>query len=449
MHIHILGICGTFMGGLAQLAKASGYRVTGSDAQVYPPMSHQLSEQGITLIEGYDAAQLYPKPDIVVIGNALSRGNPCVEAVLNDNFEYTSGPQFLADYILPGRHVVAVAGTHGKTTTTSMLAWILDQQGYDVGFLIGGVPQNFGISARLGTSPYFLIEADEYDSAFFDKRSKFIHYRPRTLLINNLEYDHADIFDTLVDIQKQFHHLVRTVPSDGWICYPAVPAILEVIEQGCWSHTRVVDAHHWHIEKKDASGQQLVIYQGEQPQAQCEWQLIGEHNAQNALMAVLGAASVGIDPQAACSALKHFSPPKRRLELLLEHNQIQIYDDFAHHPTAIASTLQAVKAVTQQGRIIAVFEPRSATMKQGVHQALLVKALDHADLCYLYQAPDLSWSLADMMQPSQTFYQVCDNIHHLSQQVLDIAQPYDKIVIMSNGSFEGLYHMMTSGLQKR
>jgi UDP-N-acetylmuramate: L-alanyl-gamma-D-glutamyl-meso-diaminopimelate ligase len=449
MHIHILGICGTFMGGLAQLAKACGYRVTGSDAQVYPPMSVQLAEQGISLIEGYDVAQLYPKPDIVVIGNALTRGNPCVEAILNDDFKYTSGPQFLAEYILYGRQVIAVAGTHGKTTTTSMLAWILDQEGHDVGFLIGGVPQNFGVSARLGTSPYFLIEADEYDSAFFDKRSKFVHYRPRTLLINNLEFDHADIFDSLAAIQKQFHHLVRTVPSDGFICYPAEPAVLEVIEQGCWSNTRVVDAQHWHIEKKDISGQQLTIYQGAKSEAQCEWNLIGEHNAQNALMAVLGALSVGVAPQAACDALKNFLPPKRRLELLLEHKQIQIYDDFAHHPTAIASTLQAVKVATPKGRIIAVFEPRSATMKQGHHQALLVEALDHADICYLYQAPDLTWSLDDMMQPSQTSYRVCDNIHHLSQQVLDIAQPYDKIVIMSNGSFEGLYQMMTLGLQKR
>ncbi len=449
MHIHILGICGTFMAGLALLARQQGHRVTGCDRQVYPPMSTQLQEQGIALIEGYDPKQLEPHPDLVVIGNAMSRGNPCVEYALDHQLSYISGPQFLAEHILKDRHVLAVAGTHGKTTTSSMLAWILEHTGHDTGFLIGGVPQNFGVSARLGSSPFFVIEADEYDSAFFDKRSKFIHYRPHILVINNLEFDHADIFDSLADIQKQFHYLIRTVPATGCICYPQTEAILQLIEQGCWSQVQRVASDAWSIQIDDQVGHQLTLFEQEQAQGTIHWPLLGQHNADNALMACLAAYQIGIPIADACEVLAHFQPPKRRLELLLEYQDIKVYDDFAHHPTAIETTLKSVRKSLKEGRLIAVFEPRSATMKRGVHQDALAQALATADQCFLYQAQDLNWNLAQMMQQESAEYYVFTDVEQLAQDLLLQLLPHDVVVIMSNGSFDGLHQTIVEGIKQR
>src|SRR5690554_1059870 len=342
MHIHILGICGTFMGSLAQLARELGHQVTGSDQNVYPPMSTQLEQAGIKLIEGFDPAQLEPAPDLVLVGNAMMRGNPAVEAVLERGLAYMSGPEWLRREVLPGKWVLAVAGTHGKTTTASLLAWILEYAGMSPGFLIGGVTQNFPVSARLGETPFFVIEADEYDSAFFDKRSKFVHYSPRTLIINNLEFDHADIFDSLADIQKQFHHLLRTVPGNGRVIYPAgVAAIDETLAKGCWSETESFGAASgWQAEKIHADGSRFTVLHAGDKVADVQWQLSGDHNVSNALAAMLAARHVGVTPEVSARALTEFNGIKRRMECIANVHSVRVYDDFAHHPTAIKTTLK-------------------------------------------------------------------------------------------------------------
>ncbi|MCD8549975.1 MAG: UDP-N-acetylmuramate:L-alanyl-gamma-D-glutamyl-meso-diaminopimelate ligase [Shewanella xiamenensis] len=453
MHIHILGICGTFMGGIAVLAKQLGHKVTGSDLNVYPPMSTQLEEQGIELIQGYDPSQLDPAPDMVVIGNAMSRGNPCVEYVLNRNLPYTSGPEWLRDNVLQQRWVLGVAGTHGKTTTASMVAWILEHAGLEPGFLIGGVPGNFPFSARLGKAPFFVIEADEYDCAFFDKRSKFVHYHPRTLVINNLEFDHADIFADLAAIQKQFNHLIRTVPGEGKIIWPVdAQAVKQTIDMGCWS-----GQEHYHTAESITGwyGKALsddchcfeVFFDGES-QGVLEWDLIGQHNIENAIMAIAAARHVGVKPSAAIEALAQFIPPKRRLELLGTVNGISVYDDFAHHPTAIATTLKGMRAKVGQSKIIVVLEPRSNTMKSGVHKDTLAYSMMQADEAFLYQADTIDWNMKEAMEASVIPVMVLHQIDEVVAKVAATAKPGDTIVVMSNGGFGGLHKKLLAALEQ-
>ena len=455
MHVHILGICGTFMGGLALLARAMGHKVTGSDANVYPPMSTQLEQQGIELIQGFDPSQLgeegKDQPDLVVIGNAMIRGNPCVEAVLNRGIKYTSGPQFLSEHILPNRWVLAVSGTHGKTSTSSMLAWILEYCGYEPGFLIGGVPQNFGVSARLGNSPFFVVEADEYDSAFFDKRSKFVHYRPRTLVINNLEFDHADIFADLAAIQRQFNHVIRTVPSEGKVIWPKdVTAVQQVIDMGCWSEqetfSQQADTNGWLGKCIAADGHQFEVFFKGESQGILDWGLIGQHNIENAVMAIAAARHVGVTPINAIEALTQFSPPKRRMELLATPNNIAVYDDFAHHPTAIETTLKGLRAKVGDGKIIVVLEPRSNTMKSGVHKDTLASSMALANEAWLYQASNVGWDIADNMRSAALPVTVSDDIGHIVAKVCQSAKPGDTIVVMSNGGFNGIHQQIIQAL---
>lgn len=440
MHIHILGICGTFMGGLAMLARESGMRVTGSDLNVYPPMSTQLESLGIELIQGYDPVQLEPAPDLVVVGNAMSRGNPCVEYVLDKGLKYCSGPEWLKQYILPEKWVLAVAGTHGKTTTASMLAWILEDNDMAPGYLIGGVPRNFSGSARLGDTPFFVVEADEYDSAFFDKRSKFVHYQPRTLVLNNLEFDHADIFEDLAAIQKQFHHLMRIVPSSGRVIAPKDnQSIQQVIEQGCWSElerTGADEAWNWQANKPDCS-ELSITFNGEL-QGVLTWDLIGQHNAENALMAIAAARHVGVLPSLAIDSLQKFLPPKRRLELLAERNGIRLFDDFAHHPSAISSTLAGLRAQVGKQRIIAILEARSNTMRMGVHQERLAESLQVADVVFLYQ-PDQSNQYIANTAAKLKQAKVASSIAEIVEQVAEMMAEGDQILVMSNGGFEGIH----------
>ena len=445
MHIHILGICGTFMGGIAVLAKQLGHKVTGSDLNVYPPMSTQLEEQGIELIQGYDPSQLDPAPDMVVIGNAMSRGNPCVEYVLNRNLPYTSGPEWLRDNVLQQRWVLGVAGTHGKTTTASMVAWILEHAGLEPGFLIGGVPGNFPFSARLGKAPFFVIEADEYDCAFFDKRSKFVHYRPCTLIMNNLEYDHADIFPDLAAIQRQFHHLVRTVPGNGRILMPAHdPALAEVRTMGCWSEVELVegDGANWQAKllKEDGSAFEVVL-NGE-VQGEVHWSGLGRHNVHNGLMAIAAARHAGVRVQDGIAALNEFVMPKRRMELRGEVAGIKVYDDFAHHPTAIATTIAGLRAKVGTARILAVLEPRSNTMKMGVHQGGLIKSLVQADKAYMFAPTGLGWDIHQLAQKAPIPTSVQHDINHLVDMLVAEAKPGDQILVMSNGGFEGIHNKL-------
>lgn len=450
MHIHILGICGTFMGSLAILARAQGHKVTGSDQNVYPPMSDLLTEQGIELIQGYDPAQLTPRPDMVVIGNAMKRGNPCVEAVLNQGIPYTSGPQWLHDHVLPERWVLAVAGTHGKTTTAGMLAWILEDCGYQPGFLIGGVPGNFDVSATLGNSPFFVIEADEYDCAFFDKRSKFVHYSPRTLLLNNLEFDHADIFENLAAIEKQFHHLVRVVPGDGKIIAPAQDANLkQVLSMGCWSEEEYTgDNARWQAEKvTNDCGEFDVRYDGE-ISGRVTWGLVGEHNMQNALMAVAAAHHVGVPVAEACRALGKFINARRRLELRGEVNGISVYDDFAHHPTAILATLQALRSkVGGTARILVVLEPRSNTMKMGISKDDIAPALGRADEVFIFQPANIPWLVSEITERCVQPAYWSGDLDALTSMVAGHAQPGDYILVMSNGSFGGIHDKLLEKLK--
>ncbi|MFA0083107.1 UDP-N-acetylmuramate:L-alanyl-gamma-D-glutamyl-meso-diaminopimelate ligase [Vibrio breoganii] len=447
MHIHILGICGTFMGGAAVLAKQLGHKVTGSDANVYPPMSTLLESEGVEIIQGYDPEQLEPRPDLVVIGNAMSRGNPCVEYVLDNNLKYTSGPQWLQEFLLHDRWVLAVAGTHGKTTTSSMLAWILEDCGYEPGFLVGGVLGNFDQSARLGSSMFFVVEADEYDSAFFDKRSKFVHYHPRTLVMNNLEFDHADIFDDLEAIKRQFHHLVRTVPSNGRILSPADDeALSDVLTRGCWSETEF-SGKEWQVKKRKADGSHFEVYLKQQKVGEVNWNLVGDHNVNNALMAIAAARHVGVVPDLACESLGRFINTKRRLELKGEVNGITVYDDFAHHPTAVELTLDGLRNKVGDQRIFAVLEPRSSTMKMGVHKDTLAASLGLADKVFLYQPDSIEWSVEDIAQQCSQPAQASNSVDDIVKSLVEETKPGDHILVMSNGGFEGIHTKLLQALQ--
>jgi len=447
MHIHILGICGTFMGGIAAIAKSLGHHVTGSDQNVYPPMSTQLEELGIELTQGYDVSQLEPAPDIVVIGNAMSRGNPCVEYVLDKSLPYTSGPEWLKHNLLQKSWVLAVAGTHGKTTTASMLAWILEYAGLKPGFLIGGIVQNFGLSARVGQTPFFVIEADEYDTAFFDKRSKFVHYLPRTLILNNLEFDHADIFEDLNAIKKQFHHLIRTLPQSGKVLWPKDDeALSDVIAKGLWSESETL-GDDWDYQLLKADGSQFNVLLNTQLQGVVNWQAIGEHNVKNAMMAIAAARHVGIAIEHSIAALGEFISPKRRMELKADINNIKVYDDFAHHPTAIQTTLAGLRAKVGNDKIIAILEPRSNTMKMGVHQFTLLDSLRDADEVLLFEPENLSWSLKE--QAEKAGMQCFDSTIAIIETVLESIEPNQHVLIMSNGGFNGLHQQFVDGLANK
>ena len=463
MHIHILGICGTFMGGVAALAREAGHKVTGCDAGVYPPMSDQLRALGIELIEGYDAGQVQLQPDMFVVGNVVSRARladgspkfPLMEAILDQGLPYTSGPQWLAEHVLQGRHVLAVAGTHGKTTTTSMLAWILESAGLMPGFLVGGVPLNFGVSARLGDvapgqqRPLFVIEADEYDTAFFDKRSKFVHYRPRTAVLNNLEFDHADIFPDLAAIERQFQHLLRTVPAAGRVVSNGLEeALARVLHQGCWSQVRSFGSAVSDFTAQGPHHAFAVLHAG-QVVGQVQWGLSGEHNQLNALAAIAAAEHVGVPPATACAALADFQNVRRRMELRGTVAGIALYDDFAHHPTAIRTTLDGLRQqIGQQKRILAVFEPRSNTMKLGTMKAQLPWALKEADLAFCHTA-GLDWDAAQALEPLGAAGLTADNIATLVQQVMAAVQPNDTIVCMSNGGFGGVHTQLLAALAEK
>ncbi|PWC21859.1 UDP-N-acetylmuramate:L-alanyl-gamma-D-glutamyl-meso-diaminopimelate ligase [Brenneria roseae subsp. roseae] len=452
MRIHILGICGTFMGGLALLARSLGHQVTGSDANVYPPMSTLLEEQGITLIQGYDPAQLDPAPDLVIVGNVMTRGNPCVEAVLEQGLTYVSGPQWLHDYVLRDRWVIAVAGTHGKTTTAGMVTWILEDCGYKPGFVIGGVPGNFTVSARLGDSPFMVIEADEYDCAFFDKRSKFVHYSPRTLILNNLEFDHADIFDDLKAIQKQFHHLVRLVPGSGKIILPTNDAHLkQVMAMGCWSEQELVGEEGvWNAKKVATDASQYQVYLNGDLVGEVHWELVGEHNMHNGLMAIAAAHHVGVLPADACRALGGFINARRRLELRGTAHGVTVYDDFAHHPTAILATLAALRGkVGGTARILAVLEPRSNTMKMGMCKNELAPSLGRADEVFLFQPAHIPWQVVEVADACVQPAHWSADIDTLVDMIVKTAQPGDHILVMSNGSFNDIHNKLLDALQKK
>ena len=458
MHIHILGICGTFMGGLAALAREAGHQVTGCDANVYPPMSDQLRSLGIELMQGFGAEQLALEPDVFVVGNVVTRGNALMEAVLDAGARYTSGPQWLAEHVLPGRHVLAVAGTHGKTTTTSMLAWILDQAGLQPGFLVGGVPLNFGVSARLGSStpgarlgPPFVIEADEYDTAFFDKRSKFVHYRPRTAILNNLELDHADIFPDLAAIETQFHHLVRTVPASGRLVVNARDEALQrVLARGCWSEVQRFGTRKEEPGGLRARGEPHAfdVLRGSLKIARVDWPLLGEHNQLNALAAIAAAEHLGVAPEAAAASLAGFRNVRRRLELRGEAGGVKVYDDFAHHPTAMRSTVDGLRRKVGLQRILAVFEPRSNTMKLGAMKAQLPWALEEADLSLCLQG-DYGWSAREALAPLGERAVVADSVDKLVAEVVKAARPGDHVLCMSNGGFGGIHAKLLAALKAK
>jgi UDP-N-acetylmuramate: L-alanyl-gamma-D-glutamyl-meso-diaminopimelate ligase len=454
LHIHILGICGTFMGGLAVIARQLGYQVSGSDQNVYPPMSTQLEQQGIQLMDGYCAENLDGNPDLVIIGNALSRGNPEVEEVLNRGLNYVSGPQWLAEHVMHDKWVLGVAGTHGKTTTASMLSWILEHQGFNPGFLIGGIPLNFGISARLGgglenKSEFFVIEADEYDSAFFDKRSKFVHYRPRTAILNNLEFDHADIFPDLDAIKRQFHHLVRTIPGEGLVISPKSDVnINDVLAMGCWTpvENTSINAHaQWNAELLKADGGQFSVLFENNQQGIVDWSLTGEHNVYNALSAIAAANHIGILPKDAIAALSQFENVKRRMEVIAKINGVTLYDDFAHHPTAIASTLDGLRKQVGEERIIAIVEPRSNTMRLGIHTETLAKSLANADLAIMYQPQNLDWDLSKLNNYVDNI-EIYQSVDAIIAKLKVEACAGGHFVLMSNGSFGGIYQRLQKEL---
>ncbi|MEK7875262.1 MAG: UDP-N-acetylmuramate:L-alanyl-gamma-D-glutamyl-meso-diaminopimelate ligase [Pseudomonadota bacterium] len=448
MHLHILGICGAFMGGIAAIAKAAGHRVTGCDTNVYPPMSTQLEAQGIRLIEGYGAGQASLAPDVYVIGNVVTRGNALMEEILNRGLPYISGPQWLAENVLRGRWVLAVAGTHGKTTASAMLAWILEHAGLKPGFLIGGVPQNFGVSARLGAAPFFVIEADEYDTAFFDKRSKFIHYSPRTTILNNLEFDHADIFPDLAAIETQFHHLVRTLSGSGLIVANGEDAAIQrVLERGCWTPVEKFGAPDgWQADARDALGRFAVSCNGE-PQGTVQWDLPGAHNQLNALAAIGAARHAGVPAAVAIEALAAFKNVKRRLETRGTVNGITVYDDFAHHPTAIRVTLAGLRNNVGGGRILAVLEPRSNTMKLGVMKDELAASLAAADRIFCYGA-GLGWDPAAALAPLGTKVEIHHDIPQLVTAIAAAAKSGDHVLIMSNGDFGGIHDKLLTRLRQ-
>ena len=451
MHIHILGICGTFMGGIALLAREHGVQVSGSDANVYPPMSTQLSEQGITLTEGYDPAQLDPAPDCVVVGNAMSRGNPAVEYTLDQGLTYTSGPQWLSEQVLHDRWVLAVAGTHGKTSTASILAWILEYAGLSPGFLIGGIPRNFGVSARLGAAPFFVVEADEYDTAFFDKRSKFVHYHPRTLVLNNLEFDHADIFPDLAAIQTQFHHLVRTVPGSGLIVSNADDANLDaVLQRGCWTPVETVSScggeAQWQVRKQTEDGRCFDVMHKGAMLGTVSWGQLGDHSIHNALVAIAAARHAGVPVEQAIAALAEYQGVKRRMEVRGEVKGVTVYDDFAHHPTAIATTLQGLRRRVGDARILLVLEPRSNTMRMGVHRDTLAASMQGADLIWMHEPPELDWSLADMGKALDVPVVVNTSVEAIVAGVIETARSGDHVLVMSNGGFGGIHQKLLDSL---
>lgn len=447
MHIHILGICGTFMGGVALLARSAGHTVTGCDANVYPPMSTQLEEQGIVLTEGFDPAQLDVAPDVFVVGNAISRGNPLLEAILDRGLPYVSGPQWLAEHVLAGRWVLGVAGTHGKTTTSSLLAWMLEDAGLNPGFLIGGVAQNFGVSARLTDSPFFVIEADEYDTAFCDKRSKFVHYRPRTVVLNNLEFDHADIFADLAAIETQFHHLVRTMPRTGRIVANAAsPALARVIERGCWSELEWFNRPAmWSVEPGAEDVEAVFSLAGE-VLGRVDLPLAGSHNRENALAAIAAARHVGVPPSQAIESLARFKGIKRRLEVRGVVRGVTVYDDFAHHPTAIALTVEGLRRRYPSGRILAVLEPRSNTMKLGVMKAQLPGSLALADKVFCY-TQGLGWDAAQALEPLGKAAACHDDLDRLVADIVAQAEEGDHVLVMSNGGFGGVHQRLLAALQ--
>jgi UDP-N-acetylmuramate: L-alanyl-gamma-D-glutamyl-meso-diaminopimelate ligase len=468
-HVHILGIGGTFMGGIAAIAAALGHRVTGSDQNVYPPMSTQLERLGITLFQGYSAEQLDSQPDIVIVGNAMSRGKPVVEAMLDRGMPYISGPQWLAEQVLQGRHVIAVAGTHGKTTTTSMIAWILEDAGLNPGFLIGGVPANFEVTARLGGSRYFVIEADEYDTAFFDKRAKFVHYRPRTAVLNNLEYDHADIYPDVAAIRWQFHQMLRMVPQTGRLIVNAAdPELARTLAQGCWTPVDTFELRapgesgaaaaavaaqagsRWSaiLAAGMDSGQFDVLRDGEHA-GRVEWNLLGRHNVMNALAAIAAAAHAGLEPARAARALSRFDGVKRRMEALGTVAGVTVYDDFAHHPTAIETTLAGLRTRIGPARIIAVLEPRSNTMKLGVHRDQLAHSLRGADQVWFFEPKDLGWSIREQVASLGGRVNFSGDVDDLAARIASLTHAGDHVLIMSNGGFGGLHDKLLQLLRQR
>src|SRR5215475_3797109 len=459
MHVHILGICGTFMGGIAAIARAAGHRVTGSDKNVYPPMSTQLEAMGFNIVQGFEAAQLDPAPDVVVVGNVMTRGQPVIEALLELGIPYASGPEWLSREVLADRWVLAVAGTHGKTTTTSLLTWILEKAGLAPGFLIGGVPSNFDTSARLGDTPFFVIEADEYDTAFFDKRAKFVHYRPRTAILNNLEYDHADIYPDVESIQRQFHHLVRIVPGGGRIVWNAAdPLLKDTLAMGCWtpcegfarSEAKAPDAL-WTARPTAGTTDysQFEVLEGGKARGTVRWQMIGAHNMENALAAIAAARHAGVPVEQAMEALESFKGIARRMQLRGEVNGVSVYDDFAHHPTAIATTIDGLRRRVGSARIIAVLEPRSNTMKMGVHQDTLGPSLMGADEVWLFTPPDLGWDASPIVASLGAKGHSSHDIGTLAAELAKSARPGDHVLIMSNGGFGGLHGKVLAELETR
>jgi len=456
VHLHIIGVCGTFMGGIAALARAAGHRVTGSDRNVYPPMSTQLAELGVDVIEGYTPDQLALQPDVFVIGNVMSRGNPLIEAVLDSGRPYESGPEWLARNVLAGRWVLGVAGTHGKTTTTSLLTWILQHAGLEPGFLVGGVPLDFGVSARLGSGSTFVVEADEYDTAFFDKRAKFVHYRPRTAILNNLEHDHADIYPDVAAIQRQFHLLLRTIPSNGRLVVNAADANLDgVLQMGCWTPVERFTAQSgvaadWHIVADPTNAYaSFEVWNTARRVGDVHWNMLGRHNAENALAALVAAHHAGVPAEVALDALCRFGGVRRRLEVRGEVDGVVVYDDFAHHPTAILTTIDGVRRKAGSGRVIAVLEPRSNTMKLGTHRAALTESLRGADRVFVYQSPEVKWDVTDAMQPLGALAEVHRDLGQLTAALVAQSRPGDHLVLMSNGAFGGLHDLLLAGLRAR
>jgi UDP-N-acetylmuramate: L-alanyl-gamma-D-glutamyl-meso-diaminopimelate ligase len=455
-HVHILGICGTFMGGVAALARAAGFRVTGSDQNVYPPMSTQLEALGIAVTEGFEAAQLTPAPDVVVVGNVMTRGQPVIETLLEGTVPYLSGPEWLAREVLQQRWVLAVAGTHGKTTTASLLAWILEHAGLNPGFLIGGVPANFATSARLGTAPFFVIEADEYDTAFFDKRAKFVHYRPRTVILNNLEYDHADIYPDLAAIQRQLHQLVRIVPGAGRIVWNAADeALRATLKMGCWTplegFARAAHPDALWTARAVSGGEDFShfeVLEAGRPRGRLQWSLIGAHNMENALAAIAAARHAGVDVPAALDALQGFQGIARRMQVRGEVGGVVVYDDFAHHPTAIATTVDGLRRRVGAARIIAVLEARSNTMRMGVHQHTLGPALAGADEVWLYTPPDLGWDTSAVLASLGTRGHSSVDVQGLARELARGARRGDHVLIMSNGGFGGLHGQLLAQLRR-
>ena len=456
MHIHILGICGTFMGGIAALARAAGHRVTGSDQNVYPPMSDQLCAMGIELIEGYDPDQLKLNPDVVVVGNVMSRGNPLIEAVLDSGKPYTSGPEWLARHVLAGRWTLAVAGTHGKTTTSSILAWILEHAGLDPGFLIGGVPGNFNVTARIGNGRHFVVEADEYDTAFFDKRAKFVHYRPRTAILNNLEHDHADIYPDVAAIQWQFHQLLRMVPRNGLVVANAAAThVMEVIDMGCWTPVERFAASTsgdtaWYAATDPTSDfSRFLIMEGNREIGEVQWSMLGRHNAENALAAILAARHAGVEVSAAIGALRDFVGVRRRMEVRGVVRDITVYDDFAHHPTAVETTIDGLRRRIGRARLIAVLEPRSNTMKLGTHRDAIAKSLSQADQVWMYQGPGVKWDVAGSVASLGARARVATDIDTLVENLNRELQPGDHVLMMSNGGFGGIHEKLLTRLARQ